>query len=190
MPTMIPNTHRPIDKSTQPEYRQSPSYTVIIGFSYLSYCLPKHIIPIPPRMMMTDVIITPTLNPLSPNRSYRKRRKLNPLLRSPVISNTHFHRRIAPIRSKTPRAIIIKPPLVGVMLLKKSGSLFIFSLLLVSITNPFLSIPKTPRRKAGTTPNKSATPESLCTIRFAGNGSSRRSGILSDSAVGRKLKEV
>lgn len=128
MPTMISNTHRPIDKNTQPEYRQSPSYTVIIVFSYLSYCLPTHIIPIPPRMMMTDVIITPTLNPLSPNRSYKKRRKLNPLLRSPVISNTHFHRRIAPIRSKTPRAIIIKPPLVGVMLLKKSGSLFIFIL--------------------------------------------------------------
>lgn len=77
------------------------------------------IIPIPPRIKMIDVIIIPTLNPLSPNRSYSKRRKLNPLSRCPVISNIHFHLRMAPIRSKVPRAIIIKPPFTGVMLLKK-----------------------------------------------------------------------
>ena len=75
------------------------------SFAIITYM--NTIIPIPPRIKMIDVIIIPTLNPLSPNRSYSKRRKLNPL-------------------SRCPRAIIIKPPFTGVMLLKKSGSLFIF----------------------------------------------------------------
>lgn len=101
------------------------------SFTIITYM--NTIIPIPPRIKMIDVIIIPTLNPLSPNRSYSKRRKLNPLLRCPVISNIHFHLRMAPIRSKAPRAIIIKPPFTGVMLLKNpvlySYSFFFYFLL-------------------------------------------------------------
>lgn len=105
------------------------------SFTIITYM--NTIIPIPPRIKMIDVIIIPTLNPLSPNRSYSKRRKLNPLSALSVISNIHFHLRMAPIRSKVPRVIIIKPPFTGVMLLKKSGSLFIFIFLLFLVVFHF-----------------------------------------------------
>ena len=66
--------------------------------------------------------------------------KIRSAVACPVISSVHFHRRMAPMSGKAPKAMMIKPPLVGVMLQKKSYSFFLTLYFTVYIDFPIWNV--------------------------------------------------
>lgn len=115
------------------------------AFAATAYRLHKHHDPNPtkndeditdyhsyPQSFLAKVVIEP-------------KEKIRSAVACPVISSVHFHRRMAPMSGKAPKAMMVKPPLVGVMLQKKSYSFSILCTLqyiLISLFGTFfLSFP-------------------------------------------------